>query len=223
MSLLQCLLFACAWRMDADWTQENDSTSSVYCSHVQSRRVRLRDKLTSAGSSCVLPWTAVSGWSVAMAPQRVRPPNPFLCNSRAQICKSVTNFTRVHKTPMHALSWECFAIKQSSFWYPDVLLFTVTGKLLFKNCLELGAPTLGASGLFLPCRPHCYATVADPQMGDEGDTSPTGIQQFCPWKIPSVTHCVCQIVTTRAILWLTINKKRLTTGIRPSPSAPSWI
>ena len=137
--------------------------------------------------------------------------------------KSVTNFTHVHKTPMHALSWECFAIKQSSFWYPDVLLFTVTGKLLFKNCLELGAPTLGASGLFPPCRPHCYATVADPQMGDEGDTSPTGIQQFCPWKIPPVTHCVCQIVTTRAILWLTINKKRLTIGICPSPSAPSWI
>ena len=36
-----------------------------------------------------------------------RPPDSFLCNSQHKIGKSVKSFTHVHKTPVHALSWEC--------------------------------------------------------------------------------------------------------------------
>jgi len=85
-------------------------------------------------------------------------PKLILCNSQPIICKSVKSFTYVGKTPVHSLSWEC-CNKTSSVWYPDVLIFAVTGNDFKKSfAWNSGAAALGAPRLWPPCPPHCYAT-----------------------------------------------------------------
>jgi len=56
------------------------------------------------------------------------------------------------------------AIKHSSIWCPDVLVFTVTRKLFFFKFLPgtRGPLDLGAHGLCPHCPPHCYATDRPP-------------------------------------------------------------
>ena len=92
----------------------------------------------------------ISGRVIAppVGPGEARPPNAFLCNLQRQICKSVKSFTHVHSTHIHSLSWECC---NKTFWcligpYPDVLIFTINGKLfLVFFAWNSGAPALGGA------------------------------------------------------------------------------
>ena len=69
-------------------------------------------------------------------------------------------------------------IKHSSVWYPDVLIFTVTGKF---HLFFLFAWNSGARGL---CPPHCYATAHRPVIYDLSKVVPChlDISQVLWWR-----------------------------------------
>ena len=69
-----------------------------------------------------------------MGPGVARPPNAFSCNGQPKICKSVTSFTHVHKTPIHSLSWQC-CNKTPQCLISGCHNFHCNGKIIFNSFL----------------------------------------------------------------------------------------
>ena len=88
-------------------------------------------------STAPLPLITARGsgerYTAPAGPCEDRPPNAFSCNPRPQICKCVTSFTHVRRTPIR---WECCS-KTSWCLIPRCPNFHCNGEIIKRHLSSL--------------------------------------------------------------------------------------